>query len=231
MAGCNAAWFWQGEWFWSSGPKSSSVVTMVLVSGPDCSLKKKFYIYNINELMIQTQKYLYLCNFIYQWINELLSEENKLPEHCVRSERWQGPPRIDTVEQNQLCRPLSSVCLFSHEDKENCSSVNEDLSLLANKTTDCSFNVCSVHWLDADRSIPAHELWYNHAVSGSLAQLQFPLFIESLSYLWLWWKLPPGSGSGSVPASGASCRRTHGQKASFNARLMETCSYCLTLHP
>ena len=44
-------------------------------------------IYNINEVIIQTQKYL------------VLSEENKVPEHCLKVERWQGPPHINKVKQ------------------------------------------------------------------------------------------------------------------------------------
>ena len=30
-------------------------------------------------------------------INELLSEEQKVPEQCVMLERWRGPPRMNTV--------------------------------------------------------------------------------------------------------------------------------------
>ena len=60
-----------------------------------CSLGEEiqiqnFYIYNINELMIQTQ--------ITQ-ITGLFSEENKVPGHCLKIERWQGPPHVDKVKQ------------------------------------------------------------------------------------------------------------------------------------
>ena len=47
-----------------------------------------FNMYNINEVIIQTQKYLSLSN----WINELFSDENKVPENSWKLERWQGPP-------------------------------------------------------------------------------------------------------------------------------------------
>ena len=36
-----------------------------------------------------------------RWINKLLSEENKIPEHCQRLDRWQGPPHINTEKQRQ----------------------------------------------------------------------------------------------------------------------------------
>ena len=38
------------------------------------------------------------------------------PEHCEKTERWQGPPHVNTVKQYKLCRPL--VSLLSHEDKD-----------------------------------------------------------------------------------------------------------------
>ena len=28
-------------------------------------------------------------------INKLFSEDNKDPEHCLKLERWQGPPRVN----------------------------------------------------------------------------------------------------------------------------------------
>ena len=40
----------------------------------------------------------YMC-FIHSWINKLLSEENKVPEHCLKLESWQGPPHINKVQQ------------------------------------------------------------------------------------------------------------------------------------
>ena len=37
--------------------------------------------------------------FSHKWINKLFSEENTVPEHCLKLERWQGPPHIDKVQQ------------------------------------------------------------------------------------------------------------------------------------
>ena len=42
--------------------------------------------YNINEGITQTQNYL----FFQEHINELLSEENKVPEHCLMLEKVAG---------------------------------------------------------------------------------------------------------------------------------------------
>ena len=53
----------------------------------------------------------------------MFSEENKIPEHCLNVERWQGPPHINKVKQHEIVYLFS---LFSHVNK----SVNEDLSLL-----------------------------------------------------------------------------------------------------
>ena len=48
----------------------------------------------------------------------MFSEENKIPEQCLKLERWQGPPHINTMKQYKLCFPLRSVCLFSDEDEQ-----------------------------------------------------------------------------------------------------------------
>ena len=63
-------------------------------------------IYIINEVII-TQKYI----FFHNWIKQLVSEDNMVPEHCLMLERWQGPPHINKVKQ---CEMLSSfkVSLF-----------------------------------------------------------------------------------------------------------------------
>ena len=42
-------------------------------------------------------------------INKLFSEENKVPEHCVKLHRWQGPPLLNKVKQYKLHCPLRSV--------------------------------------------------------------------------------------------------------------------------
>ena len=57
-----------------------------------------FNIYNINEIRIQTEKYFVFHN----WINKLSSEENKVPEHCLKLGRWQGPPHINKVTDIKL---------------------------------------------------------------------------------------------------------------------------------
>ena len=55
-------------------------------------------------------------------MNKLLSEENKVPEQCVKLGR-QGPPHINKVKQYKLRCPLNfhEVCfsLFGHENKES----------------------------------------------------------------------------------------------------------------
>ena len=35
-------------------------------------------------------------------INKMFSDENKLPEHCLKLERWQGPPDINKVKQYEM---------------------------------------------------------------------------------------------------------------------------------
>ena len=61
------------------------------------------------------------------------------PEPCLTQEMWQGPPRINIVKQYKLCCPLTSVCLFSRENKESLiipfASADEDLSLLITVTS------------------------------------------------------------------------------------------------
>ena len=49
----------------------------------------------ITEVIIQ--------NVFYKWINKLLSEENKVPEHCLKIEGWQDPPHVNKVKQYKLC--------------------------------------------------------------------------------------------------------------------------------
>ena len=50
--------------------------------------------------------------------------KRKSPEHCLKLERWQGPPHVHKVKQHEIvrCPFLRSVCLSSHE-----SRVVEDL--------------------------------------------------------------------------------------------------------
>ena len=47
-----------------------------------------FDIYNINEVLL-----------IHNWLHKLFSEEKKVPEHCLKLERWQGPPNINKLKQ------------------------------------------------------------------------------------------------------------------------------------
>ena len=55
---------------------------------------QNFYIYNTNEVMIQTKKYL----LFHVWINKLF-RKIRSPQRCLKLERWQGPPHINKVEQ------------------------------------------------------------------------------------------------------------------------------------
>ena len=41
-------------------------------------------------------------NFFHYWINELFSEDKKVPEHCLKTERWQGPPHVNRVKQFEI---------------------------------------------------------------------------------------------------------------------------------
>ena len=36
--------------------------------------------------------------FLQNWISKLLSEKNKVPEHYLKLERWQGPPNINSMK-------------------------------------------------------------------------------------------------------------------------------------
>ena len=47
-----------------------------------------FYMYIINEVKIQT--YIYEKYILWKGINKLLSEDDKVPEHGLKLERWQG---------------------------------------------------------------------------------------------------------------------------------------------
>ena len=68
---------------------------------------QNFNIHSITEVTIQTQTYWIFNN----WINNLFSEENKAPEHCLRLERWQGPPHISNVKQYAIVSSFK-VTLF-----------------------------------------------------------------------------------------------------------------------
>ena len=49
-----------------------------------------------------------------------ISEQNTIPEYCLKLESWQGPPHINKLNQYKLCCPLMLVCYFSllsHETK------------------------------------------------------------------------------------------------------------------
>ena len=60
-------------------------------------------------------------------VNKLFSEENKVPEHSLKLERWQGPPHINT--QYKLCCPLK---LFTQSLAEIHVYFHYYLSLLIN---------------------------------------------------------------------------------------------------
>ena len=55
---------------------------------------QNFNIHNI-EVIIQTQKYIL---FLDNWINKLLSEENKIPRALFEEREWQGPPHKNKVK-------------------------------------------------------------------------------------------------------------------------------------
>ena len=72
-------------------------ITRTLIKGELCSYGEKIQthkcnIYNITEVIIQTQKYIFHKGYT-------SSEENKVPELCLKLERWQGPPHINKVKQ------------------------------------------------------------------------------------------------------------------------------------
>ena len=62
--------------------------TVHLLKGALHSFWEDINIYNINRVKIQTRKY----SFFYNWIK-------KVPEHCLKRERWRGPPNINKVKQ------------------------------------------------------------------------------------------------------------------------------------
>ena len=65
------------------------------------SQSQNFNIYNINEVIIQTQKLIF-----HNWINKLFSEEDKVPEHCLKLERWRGPQHVNEVKQYEIVSSL-----------------------------------------------------------------------------------------------------------------------------
>ena len=59
--------------------------------------------------------------FYYKWINKLFSERTKVPQHCWKLERWQGPPHINKVKQHEIVLSFKVrllIQLISHENKE-----------------------------------------------------------------------------------------------------------------
>ena len=70
-------------------------------------------------------------------INKLFSEENKVPEHCLKLERWQGPPR------QQSKTVWNCVVLYDHfvYSVMKTKSVIEDLLIQTSslKITKCTF--------------------------------------------------------------------------------------------
>ena len=87
------------------------------VKGTVCSFGEDIFNFYIT-------KYLFFQSLDRQAV---LRGKIRSPDHCVKLERWQGPPNINS---RKLCRPLSSVCLFSYENKESLFRLNEDLCLL-----------------------------------------------------------------------------------------------------
>ena len=48
----------------------------------------------------------------HNWINKLFSEENKVLEHCLKLESWQGPPHINKVKQYEIVSSFSLYIQF-----------------------------------------------------------------------------------------------------------------------
>ena len=68
--------------------------------------KQNFTIYNISEF--------FFFFFFNNWKTKLFSEEERgSPEHCLKLERWQGPPHINKVKQCEIVLSFNirSVCL------------------------------------------------------------------------------------------------------------------------
>ena len=61
--------------------------------------------------------------FFHNWINKLLSEENKIPRtgSCLKLERWQGPPHINKVKQYETVWSFKIILFiqFIHENRGN----------------------------------------------------------------------------------------------------------------
>ena len=53
-------------------------------------------------------------------INKLFSEENKVPEHCLKLERWQGPPHVNKVKRCEIVSSFT-ITLFIQSWKQNQS--------------------------------------------------------------------------------------------------------------
>ena len=71
-------------------------------------LEKKFWhrIFRFNDVIKQ------------DWISKLFTEENKVPEHCLKLERRQGPPHINKVKQYLFCPLGGSLLSQSWKQRE-----------------------------------------------------------------------------------------------------------------
>ena len=56
----------------------------------------------------------------------LFSEENNVPKHSLKVERWQGLPHVNKVKQYKLCCPLRSACLFTHACRSHIQQKDQD---------------------------------------------------------------------------------------------------------
>ena len=55
-------------------------------------------------------------------MNKLFSEENKVLDHCLKLERWQGPPHINRVKQYEMMLSFKVsllIQLISAEEKSD----------------------------------------------------------------------------------------------------------------
>ena len=56
--------------------------------------------------------------YYHQWINKLFLE-NRIPEHCLKLDRWQGPPHVNKGKQYEIVLSVFLYISFSHENDED----------------------------------------------------------------------------------------------------------------
>ena len=124
------------------------------IEGALCSFGEEIQtqIFNIDSVYEDIKKNNSDLYFVYKWTNKLFSEENKVPAHCLKLYRWQGPPNRNTAKRYKLCCPLRSVCsvmktkrvwLFSLVRQKKNQPVRIFLCTFTflQQSRDCSFNL------------------------------------------------------------------------------------------